>query len=265
MIPNEGIAENLYSLYGGLAETGLVASGRAGGFEYVSHEGFAWPNMAYRPGRSGPAGREEIRLLKESMAAGDCPRLVLFDGTGMTGEVEGLLAAERFIGATEWVNMYLPAGQPEVAGQREVIQPVVAGQRDLLSCRTIDADDPREWDRWASIVSGVLFRNMPLDPLLFRQASVRTRFSLMTAYSDGEAVAACLVYFGENAGLYMVATLPGFQGKGFGGRLMEHARSAAAARGYGSVVLHSTKAGLHFYKRLGFTSTGKLLLYYSMP
>jgi ribosomal protein S18 acetylase RimI-like enzyme len=253
MIPNEGIADNLYALYGELAEKGLVASGKAGGFEFVRHEGFAWPNMAYRPGRSGPVGRAELKVLKESMASGSCPKLLVIDGEGMTEEVRGALAEERFIGATEWINMALPVGP--VAG---------AGKDGLLECRKIDADDPEEWGRWASVVSGVLFKNVALDPLLFCQQAIKKKFTLITGYADGEAVATCLLYFGTAAGLYMVATLPKVQGKGYGRRLMEYAQAEAVARGYKYVVLHSTKAGLNFYNRLGFSSFGKLFLYYSM-
>ena len=245
MISNGDIADNLYSLYGGLAERGLVASGSAGGFEYVRHDGFAWPNMAYRPGRNGPASREELQLLRRSILSGECPRLVLFDGEGMTDEVRGALAADRLIGATEWVNMYRQVGR------------TTAGS---LKCRVIDADDPQEWSRWASVVSGVLFKNQPLDRGLFGD-----RFSLMTGYMQDEAVATCLLYFGKSAGLYMVATFPSFQGKGYGGQLMEYAQRVAADRGYETVVLHSTKAGLAFYNSLGFKSVGKLYLYYSMP
>jgi ribosomal protein S18 acetylase RimI-like enzyme len=261
MISNEGIAKNLYDLYDSLAGHELVHSGITGGFEFVRHEGFAWPNMAYRPGRSGPARREEIRLLKELMVSEGWPKLVLFDEEGMTGEVQELLAKERLIGATEWVNMALPVGKSAGHGRWESEN---VGKMGNLECRRIDVDNPGEWSQWASVVSGVLFKNTPLDPGLFRHPGIKQQFSLMTAYVDGKAVATCLLYFGESAGLYMVATLPEFQGKGFGRQLMGYSRAEAAARGYEFVVLHSTKAGLNFYSGLGFKSFGKLFLYYSM-
>jgi ribosomal protein S18 acetylase RimI-like enzyme len=253
MISNDGIVKNLYGLYDDLAGHGLVSSGSTGGFEYVRHGGFAWPNMAYRQSWSGPATREELRLLKGSMASGICPRLVILDGEELTAEIRGALAEERFIAATEWVNMAVP-----------VERSARSGKQDLLQCREINADDPGEWSHWASVVSDVLFKNQPLDPTLFRQPAIKKQFILMTGYSRGIPVATCLLYLAENAGLYMVATLPAFQGKGFGRQLMEHAQVAAGARGYEFVMLHSTKTGLNFYIRMGFKNFGKLFLYYSM-
>lgn len=254
MISNEGITDNLYGLYNGLAEQGLVSSGRAGGFEFVSHEGFAWPNMAYRGKRAdSPAGRQEVRVLKESVDVHRCPRLVVLDLEELTGEMQEALAEERFVAATEWVNMALPVGAS------------TSGGGGLLECRVIDTDDPGEWGQWASIVSNVLFKGEPMDPVLFRHPAVKQQFMLMTGYADAVPVATCLLYLAENPGLYMVATLPSYQGRGFGRQLVEHAQAEAAAKGYESVVLHSTKAGLDFYSKLGYRAFGKLILYFSMP
>lgn len=254
MISNERIADNLFGLYGGLAEQGLVSSGRPGGFAFVRHEGFAWPNMAYRENRGGqPAGRQDIRLLKGSVTSHDCPRLLILDLEGLTTEMQEALAEERYVAATEWVNMALPVGDSKPQG------------RDLFECRKIDADDPGEWSQWASIVSNVLFKGEPMDPALFRHPAVKKQFVLMTGYMDGVPVATSLLYLAERPGLYMVATLPSYQGKGFGRQLVEHAQAEAAARGYDFVVLHSTKAGLNFYRKLGYRAFGKLILYFAMP
>jgi GNAT superfamily N-acetyltransferase len=254
MISNEGIADNLYSLYGGLAEHGLVSSGRAGGFEFVKHEGFAWPNMAYRGHRTDrPAGRQEVRLLKESVALHDCPGLLILDKEELTAEMQEALAEERFVAVTEWVNMAMPVGGSKL----------VSG--DLFECRTVDVEDPDEWGKWASIVSNVLFKGEPMDPALFRHPAVKKQFILITGYADGVPVATCLLYLAGNPGLYMVATQSSQQGKGFGRRLVEHAQAEAGARGYEFVVLHSTRAGLDFYNKLGYGAFGKLVLYFLMP
>lgn len=254
MISNEGIAANLYDLYDCLAKRGLVSSGSVGGFEFVRRDGFEWPNMAFRSGPfAGAPGREDFRLLQESMASHHCPRLVILDMEGLTAEAQELLAAERFIAAAEWVNMALPLGRSNPMSQ------------GLLPCREIDADDPDDWSGWAFVVSNVLFKGGPIDAAMFRDPEMKKRFVLMAAFADGVPVAACLLNLGEHAGIYMVATLSSFQGKGFGKALMEYAQARAAARGYAFVVLHSTKAGLNLYNNLGYQTFGKLILYFAMP
>jgi hypothetical protein len=117
MISNAGIANNLYGLYEGLAKRGLVSSGSAGSFEFIRHDGFEWPNMVYRRGGAGrPIGGEDIRLLKEAMLLRGCPRLVILHMEELTPEIQGALASERFIPATEWVNMAIPVAQKKAGG-----------------------------------------------------------------------------------------------------------------------------------------------------
>jgi ribosomal protein S18 acetylase RimI-like enzyme len=146
----------------------------------------------------------------------------------------------------------------------------------------IDAENPEEWGQWAGVVSEVLFKGGRLDPVLFRDPELKKRFVLMAGYVEGVPVATCLLYLGGNgdlaesgdlggstglggsAGMYIIATLPSSQGRGFGRQLVEQAQAEAAERGYGFVVLHSTKAGFDFYSRLGYGTFGKLVLYYSI-
>jgi ribosomal protein S18 acetylase RimI-like enzyme len=253
MISNEVILENLHNLYDGLAGQGLVASGSAGGFAFVRHDGFEWPNMAYRRTGTGEPAGGDIRLLKESVGSRRCPGLIILDREVLTVEMQVLLADERFVAATEWVNMALPVGG------------LMPGKQDRLQCRKLDAEDAEEWSQWAGVVSKVLFKGGRLDPALFRHPEMKKRFILMAGFVDGVPVATCLLHLADTAGLYMVATLPSVRGKGFGRLLIEHAQAEAIARGYAFVVLHSTKAGIPFYNKLGYRSFGKQVLYCSLP
>lgn len=248
MISSQEIQENLYSLYEDIAASGLATSGTAGGCRIIRHLASAWPNMVY-PG--GTAARPDIAALVESVKANHCPRLMLFEEGMVTEDVMEEMNGFRFVPAAQWINMVA-----SISEDRE--------ERRQLDCRVVDIRDPAEWKDWSSVAEEVLFKKEKLAADLFTYGCEKGLFKLLTGYYGDQAVGTTLLYRGKLAGVYMVATLPSFQGKGLAKELMRFTGSIAAAEGYTSLVLHSTKAGMGLYERLGYRSAGKLLLYYCM-
>jgi GNAT superfamily N-acetyltransferase len=257
MISSQEIQDNLYSLYEELAASGLVSSGTAGGCRFIRHLASAWPNMVY-PG--GAAGRPDIAALVESVKAGHCPRLMLFEEGMVTEDLVEEMNGFRFVPAAEWTNMVvllagMDGGRDLERGEEE---------RRQLDCKVVDSRNPVEWKDWSSVAEEVLFKKEKLAADLFSYGCEKGLFKLMTGYYGDQAVGTTLLYRGKLAGVYMVATLPSFRRKGLAKELMRFTGSVAATDGYSSLVLHSTNAGLGLYERLGYRSAGKLLLYYCM-
>jgi|GEM_PF-2733733 GNAT superfamily N-acetyltransferase len=266
MISCQDIQDNLYSLYGDLAVSGLVDSGTAGGCRYIRHVASAWPNMVY-PGGTGSGegsaggtgsgkglvgGPVDIAALVEAVKAGNCPRLVLLEGRMVTEDVVKEMNTFRFLPAAQWINMMTALDGEERHGSGK------------LECRTVDARNPEEWKNWSNVAENVLFKKEKLAADLFRYGCEKGLFTLLTGYSGGQPVSTALLYTGRLAGVYMVATLPSFQGKGLASELMRFTGSVAAAAGYSDLVLHSTKPGVRLYEGLGYQPKGELLLYYCM-
>jgi GNAT superfamily N-acetyltransferase len=256
MISSQEIEDNLYSLYEDLAKSGLVDTGTAGGCRYVRHVGSAWPNMAY-PGES--IGGVDLAALVEAVKAKSCPRLILFEEAAVTTEGLAEMSRFRFVPAAHWINMTVTLEGMTVALGAQDTQ-----RNGKLECRIADTRNAAEWDDWSIVAEEVLFKKEKLAADLFRYGCERGFFKLMIGYYDGQPVSTTLLYKGKLAGVYMVATLPSFQGKGLGKELMGFTGSVASAEGYSDLVLHSTKAGLPLYERLGFQKKGKLLLFYCM-
>ncbi|MGJ7913021.1 GNAT family N-acetyltransferase [Neobacillus sp. LXY-1] len=81
-------------------------------------------------------------------------------------------------------------------------------------------------------------------------------------YVNGTAVATATIFYSNGvAGIYNVATLPEFQGKGIGVEMMTAILLIAKLEGYKTAVLHSTLVGLRLYERLGFQSYGEMRQY----
>ncbi|MHB8909625.1 MAG: GNAT family N-acetyltransferase [Syntrophales bacterium] len=81
-----------------------------------------------------------------------------------------------------------------------------------------------------------------------------------------EPAACSSVYLGaDSAGIYNVATLPAFQGRGIGSALTRRSMHQARERGIGVSVLHATPQGRPVYERLGFTERCRLTVYLWEP
>jgi ribosomal protein S18 acetylase RimI-like enzyme len=80
------------------------------------------------------------------------------------------------------------------------------------------------------------------------------RLQVWLGYSDGYAVASAAVIEAAGAlGIYSVATLPAFRGKGMAEAVMRQGVADMRQRGVkGPLVLQSSPAGLDLYRRLGF-------------
>jgi ribosomal protein S18 acetylase RimI-like enzyme len=97
-------------------------------------------------------------------------------------------------------------------------------------------DDPNRWD-------------FPLEVWL--------------GYAFGEPVVSTAVINAAGAiGVYSVATLPHYRGKGYAEALMRHAVKDMRERGVsGPIVLQSSPAGSELYRRLGFQRTTRFYVY----
>lgn len=82
------------------------------------------------------------------------------------------------------------------------------------------------------------------------------------AFVNGTAAATTsLLMCGDLAGIYHVATLPSFRGRGIGAALTMHALHEARARGASIAALQSSAMGYPVYRALGFESVCELRLY----
>jgi GNAT superfamily N-acetyltransferase len=68
-------------------------------------------------------------------------------------------------------------------------------------------------------------------------------------------------YSGGVAGIFCVATVPEARKRGFGKKVMDACFCAAIEDGYDIAILHSSKAGLRLYEKLGFQEYCKIDYY----
>ena len=126
-------------------------------------------------------------------------------------------------------------------------------------------EDARTRDAFCAI--GSVCFHVPLSWFreVFDSDSVWRRFAAYVGYADEEPVStAAVVMDGKALGVYNVATLPGYQRRGYGEAVMRHAL-ADASREFAveRMVLQSTPAGYQLYKRMGFQTITNVAVYSS--
>lgn len=126
----------------------------------------------------------------------------------------------------------------------------------------LQIDDESRLSNWIAIVSNVLFQNRKLDPRVFRDGIRNKYLKLFIGYYGGKPSATTLLFLGETAGIYMVATLPEFRKKGLGRAIMSATHTAAFGLDYNEIVLQSTNEGKPLYSSLGYKAYDSLALFY---
>jgi len=128
--------------------------------------------------------------------------------------------------------------------------------------RITDAEDMRHW---TDVFLPVFLRSAE-EGAVWIDSYARLGFDgawiHFVAFVNGTAAATTsLLMCGELAGIYHVATLPSFRGRGIGAAVTMHALQEARARGASIAVLQSSTMGFPVYRALGFESVCELRLY----
>lgn len=125
-----------------------------------------------------------------------------------------------------------------------------------------------EPDRRAFCAVGSTCFHVPhgwFEEIFDRRMKDRPEFEAWVGYLQGEPVAtAASVTTGGVIGLYNVAVLPAYRGRGYAESVMRHAASQARARtGLDRIILQSTRQALRMYERLGFSPVTRILVFTS--
>lgn len=161
----------------------------------------------------------------------------------------GCLLQER------WLGMAATADQIEWSepGSPNVTMTRVESNQDLRS--------------WSSIVTSVYRLPGAAGEMLFRffsrgESETHDRWRHYLAFQDGHPVATASLFLGvEEAGVYLVGTLPEHQRNGLARMLTLHAIAEAIEDGFDLLVLQATPQGHRLYRRLGFHTSHSIDAY----
>jgi GNAT superfamily N-acetyltransferase len=132
-----------------------------------------------------------------------------------------------------------PAGAPKISGPLR------------------DENAVRRWAEyaWRGFDSG----EMPPEPFVTFALNMARRPEISLVCAPGAAGMLCAAE--GSAGIYYVATVPEYRGRGLGGAVVEALKAAARGMGFGTVTLLATPRGHPLYLRHGFRDTGAVQIY----
>lgn len=250
---NNKISENLYALYRATSGIANINICKIGSHEYVRNLNSAWPNMIFNTNLEKSITNDELQALAEEIKKNDLPKTLLLDERIITNDNLICLKQIGFMPVTQWINMTLPIFvNPDKGLAKE------------FEIKVIDSENSFRLSEWVAIVKQVLFPKEKLDADIFKFGIDNNIFKLFIGYYNEIPVATTLLYLGENAGIYMVATLQEFRKKGLAKAILNEVHSFASNLGYKNTILHSTNMGVKLYQSLGYEQKGKMILFYSL-
>lgn len=119
-----------------------------------------------------------------------------------------------------------------------------------------------------------LYTHAAYEDTVLMPETMSLRLASMQAYvavTDSDRVIgtiACSVVSKEKGHLRGMAVVPEWQGRGLAGALLKTAETALIEKGCSLVTLDTTEPlerAISFYKRNGFSATGKVTHYFGMP
>lgn len=124
-------------------------------------------------------------------------------------------------------------------------------------------ENETQLEQWLQIVSAALFNNRTINPAIFSYLMNVSGVDLWLGLIQGLPVCTALTFATDKAmGLYMVATSPAMQRKGYSTSLLKHVHNYAKESGFECLVLQSTRLGINLYKKMGFREIENQLIYW---
>lgn len=159
----------------------------------------------------------------------------------------------------------------EIPGMAADLHAAGGDDRGLPGLTIREVMDGDTLDTWMEVF-GTAFEIPDVAVDFFRNAIGAGRFRPGVPYRHylglwkDEPVACSSVYFGRAAaGIYNVATLASFRGRGIGAQMTRRLVRIARERGMGTAVLHSSPLGRPVYEKLGFRERCRLSVYLHQP
>ena len=134
--------------------------------------------------------------------------------------------------------------------------------KDDLQISQVGSDTIQDWYQ---IVKEVMLPNKSISNEILDYWLSCNDVTLFVGKTEDRTVAAGMSFtYNKIAGLYFIATLPEFRGKGYATILVEALIEKCFREGVDEVVLHASEMGCSIYQKLGFTKEGPISTYWKI-
>ena len=249
MSEQTNITANLVAFYTEIAGNAGLHRGTIAGIPYVDHGAGRWPSYLLD---GGVNGQDQVIGIVSAMQKKSVPSLWIMESYN-DPETEKLLSLHGLRKINYWTGMSLEKHDAfEYHPDRRHVQLKRLGTLDELS-------------QWIGLVNEVVMTSAKLEMDLFSNLLSNDGFHFFGLWKEKDIIATTLIFVHKNTGgIYFVATRKEFQGMGYGACLAKYALQEIQKQAINKFVLHSTKAGMRLYQKLGFTPRNRYDIYWML-
>jgi len=236
------IEGNLYSFYHLAAGQANLRFCREDHFSWVRNPDGAWPNYVFNIDMELLTSKPFIDQLAGRIKQKELPPVIV-NRLPENADLYYQLAQKNGLREIfNWTGMALDRSgyRPGTERKTDLRIEKVSGRDQVIT--------------WMDIVNSALFNSKSLSPGIAVAMAGIEGMELYTGYETDMPVCTALSFNRDGvAGLYMIATLPDYRGKGYGSRITLAAIENCFASGAGTIILHASAMGESLYRRLGFS------------
>jgi GNAT superfamily N-acetyltransferase len=246
----ETVCQNTWELFKLIAETSpyelIEENGMKLRFDNMPNLPF---NGVYSTKQTSEGLTFQIKRVKTLYEQRELPLYWRVWSTDTPHELQSLLKASGFVLVAEVPGMSLKIDElsnGEMSCNNLIINPVQT------------KDDLKIWRDIAIAVNGPAF--VPLADAYVR-IGIGNQLHSYIGWIEDVPVAISSVFYGTDAGVYNVSTLPAYRGRGIGRAITLRGLQDAKENKYEVAVLTSTEMGLPVYNRIGFNPCTTMSVY----
>ncbi|MCX6164878.1 MAG: GNAT family N-acetyltransferase [Ignavibacteriae bacterium] len=244
---------NLFDLYDYYAENSDAGKFSSDSLKWVNSMKFPWPNFIYNLSDENLISSHDVIGLIEKHRKNLAPAFWIIRESEILDKLEEIFYENNIRPVEVWPGMVIELDKLNIEKYSRL---------EGLDIRLVKTDD--ELKCWLKIVGSELFNGSLLDENFFVKEINKEKIKLYLGFYNGEPVATSMSFFNnESVGLYMIATLPEFRGKGIGACITAKPLIDAIDQGYSIGILQSSKMGESVYRKIGFEQCCRFYIFWT--
>jgi GNAT superfamily N-acetyltransferase len=230
--------EALFRLIGSLPNQEYVETEN---YHYIKTADNAWPNQLFNLTASDEKLDSVLDAIEIQVEKGLIPNLMMCDALE---ENELEIISRRNYTSSQWTAMSFDLVKRSFPSSKS-------------TCSVLVVSSESELKEWLRIVESELMNDMKLNPAIFGELLLLEDCQFLMAYNDKQPVSTALLFHAGNAaGIYLVATLKPFRGRGIGTDITAACLQKAKNLHCDFAHLQATELGEPVYRSLGFKKNG---------
>lgn len=246
--------KNVNNLFGFYREAGSclsVSFKKMAQFSVVSGVENSWPQLVFDIDFQENAAQELSQVLTETVNR-KLPAFAVCNAALFGDQELDYLRENEIYPVKFWTLMH---AFPQSLPQKPIEQ-----QSEKTEFRKLHGD--AELEEFTALVNAEFVQNAPLSASLTKELNVKEGFGFYGLFANGKLVSG-LQTFSDNqtTGLYFIATNSAYRGRGFATALIRQVMGYYLKNSE-ELVLQAVQKAVPLYQRLGFSTEGKLIIFW---